>query len=1315
MGRSYGSNPLLNIMGNMAFSRNYMPEPENGQSMYDALIQKERTGHFMSLQRASFANNPLFSSLGVEGSPAAKLMGGLMGSPDSAAANLLSPAIGGNPMAASMHMYASMAGGATMGNFGRFSSITEGETMEAMQKAGENFYKTQNWEDSEGQTGIRTDIQKNVRTHLRSELDKGSQESLEYLQGLGFTGISKDKKGNLTANQSELSAQIDKYDLTGGESASEAIKKERVSKSASLGSDVTNMLNESDKDIQKALNSRLEEQLKAFRVASSDQIEQARGSNGLMDPQKVKELFSRYEEKGPAPETAEAAAAKKSMVATVNGAIQRLRTGEEPGQDPNRRTGRAIVEEAYSKLVQAKDNPAADPSAIEAADKEMRATLKKQKWSDRDVAALQERGKPKGQPPLLDTNLLRNALDKIETPKEKAQKVEASKELEKKLLENKVVTPQQLAQLRKSDGLLDADKAQTKLKEFEESRTPTASSNPEAERIKSNRYVKDRLAGNARRAVDELESANDDGDDKEKEKANKKLKDILTSKTPGVGYGKTIEQLREQKVLDKDDNVNVDKARKIINQSAKIDPLEAQLKTAEAAKEIGIRYKSINFENTRGFKFDELERASSKASELRMTGDRRGGSIADATGDFYKNAGGALSAARSIFGKKDASALVQDISSIVGSEGGDLSSAKGSEEVEMLLRKAKATARVAGVSISSMLQIIESAKDLAKNNPQLQYMNAGTSTDMTMKALGTAATMGKYMKPEEYRAAGANQGIAAENIKSSLAFAQSGMGQFQAATLALAKTPEQFEKLKAIYDKGITGADLDDKDKMQGIADILGTDINSVVRAGSNPLLAREGMRQKKISDAVTGTAAREGAVKGFYSGLRHLGGKDGETSQEALEAKYADFEGTFDEFAAQNIIKDLTPQGQALFSQYKPFLQQQFMRSKITKGLNPEQAKAKLAEFDAEVERQAEQDKKVSKKLDAAHAPIITQAVSALAEGKDFAGTAEAMVGILATTDTMSQKSKDIMEQARVSGGELARMGGEDKTDKQLVKEGNYAKELNKVLEARRTAAEDKLQNGTAAEKVEAKKTLDTLKQGGFTGEEYQQTGQYLKDVAGTLDTSKKARARLDELQNKKGLSAEEKEELGHLKRASGMGHLQDDEAYKRAQKGGIKDAAAAVLQGQVNTNVASAMGEIKANEEDKLAKNLEKQGTSPGGEESDRIAAALKGHGGDASATIAAYRESLKPENKGDKTNYFNQEGHEKEKAAIKKQVDETDESIRKAQAEAAATGGDGAGGAAGGPMAELAKIITLLTDGIKSGGNIATQLGRLADALK
>jgi uncharacterized FAD-dependent dehydrogenase len=144
--------------------------------------------------------------------------------------------------------------------------------------------------------------------------------------------------------------------------------------------------------------------------------------------------------------------------------------------------------------------------------------------------------------------------------------------------------------------------------------------------------------------------------------------------------------------------------------------------------------------------------------------------------------------------------------------------------------------------------------------------------------------------------------------------------------------------------------------------------------------------------------------------------------------------------------------------------------------------------------------------------------------------------------------------------------------------------------------------------------------------------------------------------------------------------------------------------------------MDEIRANEDAKLADNLVKQGTaSNSGEQGDYIAAALQGHGGDAAKTIAAYRESLKPENKGDKTNYFNQEGNEKQKAAIKKQVDETDESVRKAQAEAAGTGEGGAGGAAGGPMAELSKIITLLTDGIKSGGNIATQLGRLADALK
>jgi hypothetical protein len=1279
---------MIDMVINMGVGRNYMPSPDDDQGMYDALIQRERSGHFMNIQRATFANNSLFSRMGISSNGATKFMGGLMGSPDSAAANMLSPIIGGNPMAAGMHLYASMAGGNMMGNFGRLSSISEQETLSAMQNASSNFYKTQSYEDQPGRpgSGIRSEIRNNVREHLQGQLKTGTKESAEYLKSLGFNGVDYDKKtGKLTdKSKAVLQQQIDDYDLT----ATGPSKSARSSVASNMSGDVSSMLAEADVDIQKALNERLEEQLKAFRVASTEQIEQARGSNGLLDSSKVKELFDRYTDTGMAPVSAESEAAKQSMITSVDKSIQTLRTGDQ------KNSARSILEESYRKMVEAKTGTPGDFAKAGGDFKDILANMQKQGLlkPEQIKTVLTKDGTG------VDTQRARDFIDKaIYSPQDKAQRAAASANLEKILVDNKVITKTDLGSLRNKEGVIDAEKAQAKLKEFGVQMDQFTGSS-ESDRLASQRYIKNRLAGKTRRAMEELEAYDSEYDDESvKKKANQKILDILKNQTPGEGYNLSEEQLKARQIINKKGEVDLTKVERIVAQNAAPTYLEQQKKLDEAAQKMGMRYSGINFENSRGFKFEELERGFAKASELRLIGDRRGGDVGQAMGDFYKNSGGVMSAARSLFGNKDGGALVQDISSMLGSSAKDMTSTEGAQEMEQLLRKVKATARVAGVGINTMMQIIESTKDLAKSNPQLQYMNAGASTDMALKAVGSAAQLGRFMRPDEYRGAGGAQGIAAGEIKGGLAFAQSGMGQFQSSMLAIAKTPEQKQKLKEMFEAGLTGTDLE-SGKMEEIADILGMSVDDVQRAGSNPLLARRGMKNDENAKIVTGKAAEEGAIKAFYQGFINTEGGD---IQEKLEAEFKTFEGSYSDFANQRIIPNLNKDGQEMYEKYgDSFLRKRFIRSRMSE--------TEQKEFDAEVERQTKRDTEISKKLDAAHAPLITQAVSALGEGKTFEGAAEAIGNILATPDYQSQKIKDIMTQARSSAGQLFKMSESFDDDEMLIKDGKFADELNSVLQAQRSAAAAKLEEGsgaTAAEKAEAKKLLESgVGSRKFTGEEFKAAADFARAQGGTAEEQLR---RLGTLEKKgSARNANEEEEYNQLKNLKEMHLLSSGENYEKLKENkGLRATAAGVIQSEASSKIRAAMDEIKANEEDKLYSGLKLE-TGAGGDK--QIAAAIANFGGDEKKMVEAYRQSReKPD---DKNNYFNREENKEIKKSIGDRVRQTDESIQQIQIakqeEAAGKPKDSA--------VELTKVIDNLIKAINT-GSLTTSIKDLATALK
>lgn len=1280
LGRGFTGNTYADFAINSLVGRNYMPRPDDNQGMYDAVIQKERSKHFMNIQRSTFGDNAMFSRFGMDPkSSSMKMMGSLMGGPDSAGARLLSPLIGGNPMAAGMHLYASMAGGNAMGNFDRLGGIDEDETLEAMTSASKQFYKTKKYE---GPGGMKADIKRDVKTHLQTQLDDNTQESMDYLKSIGFK-VDTDKKGKSTdAGKKDLQKQIDSYDLTREGPSTEAQSNVSGMKSEVAGK-VKAMLKESDDGLKKTLNDRLEEQLKAFRVGTEEEIKKAQGAGGLLDPGKVAGLFDKYTSEGPAKDSPEAEQARQGIVGRVNQGIMDARTGKEPTEN------RLEAEKKYRSLFESRN----DGEGLNSAMADMENSMRRMGIGDIVIKNLRDKdGKP-------DVARVRKHLDEFEPADTKASKKMARRDLEKILVDNGVVkNARELDQLKGKDGTLDPEKAQQKLAEFGVSLSDSTSNN-EADKLKSQRYAKNKLAGDSRRALASLENARDrdDGNADEVKKRNQEVIDKLKSDKAGKGYGLTQQQIEERGLINKKGEVDIARVEKVIAQNAAPTYLEQKQSLAEAGKKVGIQYTGVDFEKSRGFKFDEMERAFSKASELRLIGDQKGKSVSGAMGGFFEKAGGSLSAARSLFGNKDAGALMQDISSMLGSSAVDMTSDDGNKKLEETLRKVKATARVAGVGINTMLQIIESTKDIAKNNPQLQYMNAGASTEIATKAVGVASQMGRAMRPDEFRAAGGAQGLASEDVKGTMAYMQSGMGQFQASMLAVAKTPEQQEELKKMFKKGITAGDLDNGG-MDKIAGILGMSVSDVQRAGSNPLLARKALKDENIAKFVA-ESSDANIVAGFYEGLNNqtIGSHD-----EVME-KFKNFKGTVDEFTRQEIIPNLTPEGQATWDKYEGKLQKDLVMSRM----DPK----KRAEYDKEVERQTESDIAISKKMDAAFAPLTTQLTSAMAGGKNFESTAEAMIGVFATKDYMSEGTKEAVERARQAGGKLVELGAGPDDDAMLIKDGKYAKEVNKVLQNQRQIAKDTVASdkSSAAEKAQAQKTLDTISKDELSGQEMLDMVNYAKDQGGTAESQLKELERLEKKSTQSGgLDEDEREKIVKLKKLKGANMLNSEEAYSQLKSGdGIRAFGTAAIQAQASSNAQAVMQEVRANEETKLKSDL-KLHSEDGGD--SHIAAALKNFGGDTDKMLEAYKASKKAP--GDKDNYFNQEGHEKAKELVAGKVRDTEESIRKIQevkqAENNAASGQGS------ELQVLGVLIKQFTEAIISGGNIATSIGKLATAL-
>jgi hypothetical protein len=196
LGRNYG-HPGVNTVMRMMFGQNYMPSPTGGQSMYDAMLQRNRSTEFMNLQRSGLVNNTFANRVGLGGNPILAMMGS-SASPDSMLSRAISPFVGGNPMAAQMQLSSGLAGGGVMGNFGRMSPISSGESEDMMQSLEKRFYRTQAYE---GIGGVREDINAQGKEAIRGIAKTSNRK--EIFKNLGLGGLVDDK-GNLSAGYEDF-------------------------------------------------------------------------------------------------------------------------------------------------------------------------------------------------------------------------------------------------------------------------------------------------------------------------------------------------------------------------------------------------------------------------------------------------------------------------------------------------------------------------------------------------------------------------------------------------------------------------------------------------------------------------------------------------------------------------------------------------------------------------------------------------------------------------------------------------------------------------------------------------------------------------------------------------------------------------------------------------------------------------------------------------------------------------------------------------------------------------------------------------------
>ena len=1288
-GYSHGMNlghPMLNLAAMFMLHGNQMPQRRSGQDTYDAFIQQERSMDMMKLQSGSFMNNQVFQRLGIGGNnPAitALSMGGAF-SPDSMLGRVLTPALGGNPMAATMRAYTGLAGASTMGSFGRIDNLSAGETQSVMNSVADNFYNHQRYESSDaGGTGHQERLRVKTQDYLNTQLDTiaqkpGSAEAKRSIKNLKAQGFNFEERGQDSGIidegvHSELKKKIASFDVTDGPAPD----------MNSVTQDAKALMHESDQQLKKALSERLKKQLFAFQTATKGEIDAAAAPNGLLDPGKVAALVAR-QVTGKAPTTGTAQEEEKKVAVRDNLLTELTREEEKKV---------AVRDNLLTELTSI-ENPATTPQQRQAKKEASAALLTK----IQSTYGLNEETKK-------TLTLPDGSLD--------TQKAAA------------YIATRSAGNVAGSDEQRQAKKEIDDAYEENVRRRKTIDSNIAERRGAAGIYTSD-LADVAKMSVSVSET-----DEPDKEKREAKIKELVAAKNAAGEelltkikgtYNMSDADIKELK--SPAGNIDIGKTRAALEASRRLTTIEAIKQESDVSAKAGGTYAGINFQNTRGFTIEDITSGFTKAADLRMLGNIKGMRPADVAGEFTRKAGGALDASRAVFGDDlTGGEHVQRMSALAGTSAVDMldESVKvqgvgGQEQhiskMESMLRDVKSTSRVAGVSINTMLGIIDSAKELISNNPRIRNMNSAAVAKMSVDAINKAADMSSSMGARDYREFGGSQEQTAREIQEKTNFASSGLGGFGAALLAKAgEGTEEYAKLQEYFKSGGLTATALGNGGIQKIADILHTTTGDVNQIGSNKLLQRDAMKQEGVVNTLNEIHTQT-AVKSFWDY-----GKGRGLDEQREKAGFKEYmknnpKGSVEEYFNMHIKERLGTVGQSIYDS-----QQQTIKMDFLDSLRSEPEKAR---YKAALSEDKARSIELSQKYAGANAPVLTQAISALAEGKDFKGTAQALSGIFAiskpTNKDVTPAQQAAMNNAAAAGEDLGKILSTTKGRSEAFKAGAL-EDINKLNAGIKAAAlldAEKAGGDATAEGKIKKQTAEKL--GDVTKEELDDLAKYGPNLG--YNSAKEAEGAFNDLTEKQRagtISATERTQLKQLQTISKITGFRSDKAVALTQRGDLGNVGASMIQGQKDAIAEDQIRESKKQRTEALTKTLDTLGAEQSTGNATEIAAAreyFKDKGGD-EAMLAQWKD----QSVGGKDNYFANKkdaaGKAKDWGGLGQALGGTAAAIERDTAAARIGAGDKPPTAEEKSKKELIDALGKLTTALNSGQAVGA-ISNLADAL-
>ena len=271
---------------------------------------------------------------------------------------------------------------------------------------------------------------------------------------------------------------------------------------------------------------------------------------------------------------------------------------------------------------------------------------------------------------------------------------------------------------------------------------------------------------------------------------------------------------------------------------------------------------NIDYKKSRGFKIEDFVSGMAVANDVGLTADKRKATTSamqEAQQSFSDNSGGALSAARSIWGKdKTGGDLVKEISNLYGRSGVDLSSAQGSKEAEKMLRDMKATARMAGVSIDAVLGIVKEGERLAQSHPELRYLSGKTNLDITMKAINSVQAFNVTQNAGAIRAQGGTQQITKDMQQEQL---QATGSDISRRVAALSNRFKGDPKAKALLEKFASGPVNEGaySQLLSNLSKVTGRGVMDLGRVADDKGLQEAGLSDKE--DSALGTKSANQAI----------------------------------------------------------------------------------------------------------------------------------------------------------------------------------------------------------------------------------------------------------------------------------------------------------------------------------------------------------------------------------------------------------------------------------------------------------------------